>query len=273
MPFDWIRISLKGLMYALQTDFKHFLEYSSVSETGSNYIAAEHRFFHDILDDPRDIAKYHRRFARFRALRNTGPTGQRRPLIFLRTPDTTVELTRMSELYSLLVDYFDSSVYLLLILDHQLEDRTVFFEETPHMIVHTISRNHSKPREYDIDTQPFVTAYHEPILRALWYATCGWQPNNSIRLPSLKVLLSDATGLLQHVSLGENLERYNYGIPQMPPDEVLLGAMAAEHTESSKFVRDAVQARIDWEAATGNPSQNSEVGNDFLQWMADSLKG
>lgn len=250
MPFDWIRISLAGLLQALRTDFAEFLDSPTTT-----------RFFHDVLEDKRDIDKYLRRFRRFRELRNT----REMPLIFVRALDTTAELMEAVVLYDLLVGFFDASVYLLLLLDHQLADLMVFFDERHRLLVCTIDESHVHPREYEIDRQPFVTAYHWALRTARWHATCGWLPQETLRLKKV----SDLFHSIRQQSLGENLERYNYGIPQMPPDSVLLQIMNRECPSRRAQTIAAVRSRMEWECATGHRQQYTEVVRHFLCWMCE----
>ena len=54
LPFDWIRISMHGLVAELESDFASFLAYSySIDGPHSKHFVKEgsHSFFHDDLDD------------------------------------------------------------------------------------------------------------------------------------------------------------------------------------------------------------------------------
>eukprot|EP00747_Dinoflagellata_sp_TGD_P118011 gnl/TRDRNA2_/TRDRNA2_172722_c0_seq5.p1 gnl/TRDRNA2_/TRDRNA2_172722_c0~~gnl/TRDRNA2_/TRDRNA2_172722_c0_seq5.p1 ORF type:complete len:134 (-),score=18.46 gnl/TRDRNA2_/TRDRNA2_172722_c0_seq5:67-468(-) len=133
-------------------------------------------------------------------------------------------------------------------------------------MVYTVSRSHISPRSYDIDKQPFMRAYHEPLLQAIWYAKYSWRAHSSVELPNVAALLS--SWLLRHVSLGEDLERYNYGIPQMPPDEVLLRARSPAGEMTREYVISGVRSHIEWLEATGNPLDASQIAQEFLCWMA-----
>ena len=61
---------------------------------------------------------------------------------------------------------------------------------------------------------------------------------------------------MRHVSLGDDLQRYNYGIPEMPRRWVL---DASRDMDVSPFVRasfkQAVNTRLKWELATGPTAQ------------------
>jgi len=268
MPFDWVRISCEGIIHTLRTDFAEFARMDFMSDAVQTHLAKTHKFFHDKLDDPRDVAKYHRRFERFRQLRNASESESCfGSLLFVRALDTTLELTRAKELYDTLADFFDSSVYLLLIVDCQHSDHIILFDDMPRLLVHLLSQSHAHPHEYEIDRAPFVTAYRLPLLASLWHVRCGWQPHNMVRLPSVAMLLSKQTGLLKHVSLGEELERYNYGIPQMPSDRVLRWAMCLESCATRHCVEGAVCSRLEWEHITRSPPERSHAAHDFLQWM------
>lgn len=272
MPFDWIRITIRGVIEALETDFGDFLQCNGVDDSGSSYVSKDRRFFHDVLSDPRDLEKYRRRFERFRALRNCkDPTAQ--PLLFVRVLDSTVELLEVEALHDALEEYFaglfNPPVWLLVILDCQWADQALFFRERPRLVLHTISWQRGVLREYELDRPPFVTAYREAIMGASWHALGGWAPRGARMLRSLRTLLAGGDGVcpkvLRHVSLGEDLERYNYGIPQMPPDDALRFAMSESGVMLLPYVTACVQTRVEWEVETGNATQHSAVAEAFLR--------
>jgi len=257
LPFDWVRISMDGLLAQLRGSLSDFLEYSYVSHLPhSQHFVKEgsHSFFHDNLDEAQDRIKYNRRIERFLDLRNAAEdraasspqkawgakvlTGVKvsvhegdpsvkgachtAPILFIRALNTTLELLQVGSLFTLLVErYGPSGVFLLLLLDHQPHNRFFTFADTPGLLLSAVSHEHSQKAAYNIEHPPFLTAYHEAIGLALWYLTSGELPLACVELPCVDVFFNQGCDLMWHVSLGEDLTTSMSYDPHMPSAKML----------------------------------------------------
>lgn len=140
------------------------------------------------------------------------------PLLFIRALNTTLELSSVRDLFLQLARRFGPrGVFLLLLLDHQPADQFIFFTDLPGLFLCTISKSHCHRAEYDIEHQPYVTAYHEPIAAGLWHVNSGHRPQPHVEIADINVLLDPGGGgLIRHVSLGEDLAASMSYDPQLP---------------------------------------------------------
>lgn len=91
--------------------------------------------------------------------------------------------------------------------------------------------------EYEIERQPYVTAYHEPIAAALWHVNSGQRPPQHVEVRTVSdLLVPDGGGVIQHVSLGEDLTTSMSYDPHMPALEVLRHAAALDEGDQQRLV-------------------------------------
>uniref|UniRef100_A0A7S4Q9Y6 Uncharacterized protein n=1 Tax=Alexandrium monilatum TaxID=311494 RepID=A0A7S4Q9Y6_9DINO len=220
LPWDWGRSTLDNVTHTLQTDFDDFLKADRRLESrwaaqgmchphGVICTTKGHAFWHHDLFHPRDRQVLGRRIQRFRGL------GQFSPLLFVRAVVTTLELCSAEVLLDLLRQRFGDAVWLLLLVDWQVEDRALLFEETPALLVHTVREGSTPAGQHN------SVAYRTPIAAALRYACSGEHPGPFLRLCAVSELLERPDGLLRHASFGENLTDPMAYEPVMPPPRAI----------------------------------------------------
>lgn len=137
-PFDNIRICIEGVLHFLETRFADFIPYCSTDGRQSKvpYQGEYHSFWHDNLDALEDQAKYKRRIDRFLAL-----SSLEKKLLFVFACNSSFEVAKGERLLGSLCDLFwDSKVWLLLLVDGQYENRLIEVESTNgRLLVHCMA--------------------------------------------------------------------------------------------------------------------------------------
>jgi len=230
LPFDWLRCSLDGVIYAIQDDFKDFLSsdyvvsrcerdqpvsrdylYDSADESilpfKDLYVAWGHAFWHDDLELDEEREKYQRRIDRFRELRGVGP-GQ--PLLFVRAVNLTVELAGVHLLHNVLVEQFGERSHLLVMVNHQPSQCSIIFDDRPRLMVHTLGKQHD-----DEGLHGMKPLYREAIGCGLRFASVREVPAGHVRYASLAALLCDGRFvLLEDLTLGEDISKQWLHFPE-----------------------------------------------------------
>jgi len=118
LPFDWMRVSVEGLLNFFSSDFDEFFNYITKKRVPdcsmTMYRSRYHSFWHDNPDSPGTRERYGRRIARFENLGNL-----QRPILFVRVVATTDELLRVDELLEALRARFGQMAALMLIVESQ----------------------------------------------------------------------------------------------------------------------------------------------------------
>jgi hypothetical protein len=164
-PFDWIRVSLKGLVHYIGNDFRDFFEYTTkqdvylpeLKQTYTMYRSKYHSFWYD---DPRHMGMretYLGRIRNFNAL-----NARTEPVIFVRSVATTDELKHARTLMKLLIDKFGVMATLLIIVDFQGPEApgACVIQKEPNVMVYFMNTE-----------KPSAAPYCEPIATAMaWVA-------------------------------------------------------------------------------------------------------
>eukprot|EP00971_Amphidinium_carterae_P169846 3365027-Amphidinium_carterae.1 len=138
LPFDWIRVSMDGLMTFIEKDFQDFFNFSTVHVVESMsltvYRHQHHSFWHDTAGTQEFRDKVVKRIANFNGLAATSEN-----ILFVRVVATSEEILQSHKLLEALVNKFgEGKVGLLMIVDWQsahtgafvvddLEDVMVYF--------------------------------------------------------------------------------------------------------------------------------------------------
>lgn len=243
LPFDWIRVSLEGVLHILKTDFQDFLQYYFVTDD-RHFIAPTHSFFHDNLFDERTEQTYMRRIDRFRRLRDRGGLTSL-PTLFVYALASSLECLEAQVLLATLQDLFGANTYLLLLLDCQLADETIIFDESPRLILCTLSSSHAQSgNEYNIMEAPYVTAYHAPLLSVYRYVNGGPRPPHVVA--SLADLAQPSNSRLgfRQVCVGEDLSVSVASYPLLPSDESFRCALHESWAPRRELMWQACQAHF-----------------------------
>eukprot|EP00747_Dinoflagellata_sp_TGD_P190169 gnl/TRDRNA2_/TRDRNA2_51438_c0_seq1.p1 gnl/TRDRNA2_/TRDRNA2_51438_c0~~gnl/TRDRNA2_/TRDRNA2_51438_c0_seq1.p1 ORF type:complete len:443 (+),score=58.23 gnl/TRDRNA2_/TRDRNA2_51438_c0_seq1:3-1331(+) len=250
LPFDWVRITIDGVLDALRSDFAGFLEYHSVAQHGfatpneEVFVAQGHSFWHDNLREEATRDKYARRIARIRSLFAT-VAARRTPVIFARAVATTLELFALDELLSFLVQScWPAPVRLMVLLDSQPEDGAMLVEDRPEMLICKVSKNRDRGAEYSVKEPPYVSAYHDAIRSAIEFTAHGVLPQDTRRVP-LSSLLDAGNGLIRHVSLCEDLKEPWSHDPHMPPSQLVQRILTGPDCAKKRIVAEMIQAHVE----------------------------
>mmetsp|Transcript_36024 Transcript_36024/g.84478 ORF Transcript_36024/g.84478 Transcript_36024/m.84478 type:complete len:385 (-) Transcript_36024:204-1358(-) len=119
LPFDWIRVSMAGLLHFFRTGFKGYFDWVSRHELpGAKsmviFRSPVHSFWHDDPTDPAMRERYTRRLHRFSSL-----DAVQSPILFVRSLATSDEVPQLGELAYALRKSFGPKAKLLAILDFQ----------------------------------------------------------------------------------------------------------------------------------------------------------
>jgi len=172
-PFDWIRVSLQGIMHFLRLDFADFFEFTTQQDVfvpDQNYTFRMYRSQHHSFwyDDPTHLGMretYQRRIKNFNAL-----DAKTEPVLFVRALATTDELKHAGKLMRAMIDRFGTLATLLLIVDFQGTEApgACVIQSEPNLLV------------YFLNTQRSESAYCTPIATAL-----DWVVGKSIQARTL----------------------------------------------------------------------------------------
>lgn len=230
LPWDWGRSTMDHIIFTLQTDFTHFMLTNERLETkwasqgmchphGVICTTPGHTFWHHDLFDPKDRQVLLRRIERFRHL------GRFSPLLFVRAVITTMELRCAELLLNLLRNRFGEQVYLLLLVDWQVERRTITFEEPQALLVHTVKDGSTSQRKHN------SIVYCAPIVDALQYARFRMHPGPCVMLKTVADLFDSRRNLVRHASFGESLTDPMAYEPVMPPSSAIRRALAGDELD------------------------------------------
>jgi len=121
LPFDWIRVSMDGLVHFLETDFDGFFDAPFRIEVPllkpscmTAFRSHMHSFWHDDPSNEDMREKYGRRILRFLSI-----DASDKPVLFVRAIATTDEVPSAGKLADILTCKFGPNASLLMIVDQQ----------------------------------------------------------------------------------------------------------------------------------------------------------
>lgn len=159
LPFDWMRTRIEGILHYVRSDFAGFFDYSSTQRVPNAPVVVYrdhlHSFWHDDLGDEQTMAKYRRRFARFKSL-----DASTKPILFVRSVAHTRELLLVDELLREITSLFGERAMLLVIVDFQRRTLgPVTLRDRKNLLVYYLP--------VDAHRDPGGAPYKEPLLCAL----------------------------------------------------------------------------------------------------------
>lgn len=251
LPFDWVRLALRGVLDALEHDFEGFLSYDGVSfhdfahPNGEVFFAQGRSFWHDDLRLAEIHEKYGRRVRRFRDLIQT-VKARSVPVIFVRAVATTFELFDVDKLLECVMRISEPSpVWLLLLLDAQHKSGTILIRDRPNVLIGTVSRHIDANVEYSVTQPPYVSAYHNALRAMLALASRGLEPPSASHVLSMTTLLEARNGFIRHVSLQEDLKEPWSHDPHQPPEELLQGMLKGPDSPEKRILAEMMQAHVE----------------------------
>lgn len=159
LPFDWMRVTMDGLLHFLEKDFDGFFGWISEHPVPESHMrcfrSQQHSFWHD---DPRSESmqtKYARRIKRLGEI-----DARKLPVLFVRAAATSYEISEAGRLLETLQRRFGSEAMLLLIVDFQGTEAI-----GPCMV-----EGHENLMLYYLDTVCAAAPYCEPVRSALEWA-------------------------------------------------------------------------------------------------------
>jgi len=176
LPFDWIRVSLSGVMHFLRTDIQDFFSYrvkQPVPRSNGMVVFRDHlhSFWYDDPTDPETRSCYARRFQRLHDIDASAS-----PTLFVRVAESASELEQIRELLSQLVSMFGSQVCLLVIFDHQnTAEGPAVIEDTENLMLHFLGASGEKANS--------MTSYAAPIQAAVQWVL--GEPVDAMVIPTL----------------------------------------------------------------------------------------
>jgi len=180
LPFDWLRSTIDGLLHFIRTDFSGFFDFVTEQKVPgvqamTMYRSPIHSFWHDDPTDPSMHERYHRRFARFKAI-----DARSGPVLFTRVAVSTEELMKIPELLGELVQRCGDGVRLLVILNFQERiSGPAFVEGLPNLMLYFLSSEVHRR-----ESTAFGLPYVEPVRHGLDWAV--GRPLQAHRFPHVQ---------------------------------------------------------------------------------------
>jgi len=203
-PFDWVRCSMESILQCLETAFRDFLTFKTTQVLGGHKVFQGSEwggsFWHHDIEDQTIKNQFLRRIERHFG---TQQREHAAPRFFVRVANCTEELHLASTLLATLqLAFYNSPVYLLVIVDMQTDDSLIHVSgSSSHLIFHYV--------HHDLWLNHFTDARAQMNTVAEKYAACI---SAAVRLWAAEIIAPSREPAV-HLNFQGQVVSYNAGDP------------------------------------------------------------